>query len=997
MAQNPNLFIHNTLIILFYSQNSPCYCAYKKKVVILHRHLKNELTTNINLLTKKLIIMKKFFSFCFLLTLAIMPVMAWDNLYVIGDGTSAGWSTDNAKEMTKVADDEFYLTDYYFDGEIKFLTEKDFSKTSYGPTEPTWKLLSVMDAIMFTEGDHKFERTENNKGWSTLHINTTTMKISTWPVYIYPVGDGTEAGWSTDGNYSLKETSFGSGIYSGEMTIKNSGELKFLHQTGAWGRFFGPNESSEEINQCGTYSLKYYDENPDTKFNCRITEGNYFVIADIPAGQLRVHNVVSGPVGLDANKENIALGETVTFTPSLTGAGDAAISYKYFINGVETELTNNEWTPSKIGYYVVKLVATAKEQSFSTEKVIQVTKDVTFKVHLTSAAKTEFGTDVYFRYWMAYDGYDHAFITKMTETQDGEWYEATVPALNNVKFLLKNKDGVDDWTDANCSITKTNNEAGYIEDVCFEMTSEKIEGNFNCKDLTDCEYTSYEVTLTVDKDVCKEGETFTFTPGVTGYEDPVTFTYTINGEETVLTNNQFTPSQFGEYTVKVSTTIQGEEYYATKVVKCTRDITLYVYFEQCARDKWGENLYMHYWMKYDGYDHATRTLMTETGNAGWHKIEIAAAYPVKFLLTNKEGVDQWDGERTDNVEGKDNTGYTQDAYFLLDECDNQNKVMPVEATAMSAAPITLTIHFTDQAEETWGDQGKWVRYWMKIKHAESGESFDHTSYVELKESNGVYTASMLAIGGVKFTIQSCNSGYKGDCGEGYHYTKSDMTNNEVGYTESREFRVIDYNAGGHDIEEYTAEQLTIHFNPDGFSTVCWDRTWATEEAEVLVGNYDTEDETLYITTVTDGIVPADKGVILYNPEKANENLVLEGTAASPSDYNRCTNNLKGTTTAISRSTETNVYTYVLAKSDGEPTLLHKYTGDIIPANKAYLEITVPSGNPAPRLVVARPQAPTGLSQDKMLKEPMIKKTIKDGKVIIIRNGVNYNIYGENIK
>ncbi len=52
--------------------------------------------------------MKKHFLFSVLLSfLCAVPAWAWDNMYLIGDATDAGWTLENAVVMTKINEAEF--------------------------------------------------------------------------------------------------------------------------------------------------------------------------------------------------------------------------------------------------------------------------------------------------------------------------------------------------------------------------------------------------------------------------------------------------------------------------------------------------------------------------------------------------------------------------------------------------------------------------------------------------------------------------------------------------------------------------------------------------------------------------------------------------------------------------------------------------------------------------------------------------------------------------
>ncbi len=228
--------------------------------------------------------MKKIFSL-FLLCSIVSSLMAWDALYLIGDATSAGWNTENAISMNKISDDEFEWTGELSAGQMKILSGKSFESQSYGPAHNEFSTSSstesfnqlvrncVYDAETFNDGsshaygDYKFG--VETAGWYTVHINTTSMKISTYPRYLYPVGSGCEVGWSTESEIALVETGLGTGVYCGDLVLRNNGgnELKF-NCARDYSIFVGPTndrDGEHDINGAGIYQVTFYTSN-DHKF-----------------------------------------------------------------------------------------------------------------------------------------------------------------------------------------------------------------------------------------------------------------------------------------------------------------------------------------------------------------------------------------------------------------------------------------------------------------------------------------------------------------------------------------------------------------------------------------------------------------------------------------------------------------------------------------------------------------------------------------------------------
>ena len=206
-----------------------------------------------------------------MVALSVLPAKAWDNMYLIGTATAAGYDVNKAVQMTG-SGDQFVWTGNLSAGEFKFLTDRGFYNM-YGPAHNQYstvssdntsynqlvigttyelQLFSPTDGINADPanpayGDYKFG--VETPGMYTLIVNTSnrTLKVKKYPTAVYPVGNGCEVGWKASGVIEFPETGEDSGIYEGllELTMKdNNAELKFLCQKG-FAAHFGPQDAGD--------------------------------------------------------------------------------------------------------------------------------------------------------------------------------------------------------------------------------------------------------------------------------------------------------------------------------------------------------------------------------------------------------------------------------------------------------------------------------------------------------------------------------------------------------------------------------------------------------------------------------------------------------------------------------------------------------------------------------------------------------------------------------
>jgi len=150
------------------------------------------------------------------------------------------------------------------------------------------------------------------------------------------------------------------------------------------------------------------------------------------------------------------------------------------------------------------------------------------------------------------------------------------------------------------------------------------------------------------------------------------------------------------------------------------------------------------------------------------------------------------------------------------------------------------------------------------------------------------------------------------------------------------------------------------------------------------GKNSENEDVVVVTKVESSVIPAG-GYLLYSEAAGNYALnATTGAAAVGSNL------LVGTSARTAKPASGT--TYVL-NSNGE---LAPYTGNYIPANKAYLHIDDQAGAPARiRLVVGGENTATGLESSELRVKS--EKLIENGQLVIIKNGVRYNAVGQVIK
>lgn len=1013
--------------------------------------------------------MKKVFTLI-IASMMVSAVMAWDHMYIVGDATPGGWDLNNLAEMNRISESEFEWTGYLGAGDVKFITGNDWSNTQYGADDWNKPLTrnTVFTATQLGE-DKKFKLTEETKGWYTLHINTAEMKISTWPRYIYPIGNGCEAGWDINyNNATLTETGLGTGIYTGTLELMDNGghELKF-NCARDWSVFVGPEEDwdgAHDIGGAGTYKAKMYTSDDHKFWVLNEGFGTYHVGLDLnnnklylvpeqvtfkmhasEAAKVAMENEVSfywwnaagsgewgvseedgwytaivtnaympinylwrgkdwnskttdqtnfdqgfttdqaviaayngniidtdkrqielwyeseystyGAFTLAASAEHVAPGTEVTFTPSVADYAGTPV-YTYYINGVEATLTAGKYTFADQGFYRVEAVTTINHQIIKASKDIYVEKTLTFKVHATNSLKSAW-ENIYFYSWQNYDGYDHAQAQQLTAEEDG-FYTVEIAAVAPVKFLLKNKPQ-DDWTGLQ-SVDMNNAEAGYTEGICVEIGSSKNgENKYLVNVLSDCQFTTYELTLGVDKETISEGETVTFTPAV-GSLEGLTYTYYVDGVETDLTDNQLTLSEWGKYTIKVTAEVEGAPLESTTAVTVTRDITISAQINEAAMAILGEAKCFAWW---EGGS-MTQDMVK---NGDIYETTLAVAEPISFLIYNGGWVG-YGGEQTVDMKN-DGAGYSADRMVQVVEVkDGEGKLTCYHWEAFNPDKITIhvyaeasdweTVHFF--SHECTGYNQKWVE---PTKGSDNWYSYTY---------EGVSTLKFVAAGTYDWAKQIDDVVFT--TGEYFVQILGEKQGNRNKYIlrDSKDARTFD-----------------VSLNKDGFASIYMPSNFTLPTGvEAYKGVISGSD--IVLTKVGQEVLPGETGLILYSESIKSESITLNESydaAAAVAD-----NSFVGTLTAT--TPEGNYYVLANVKVEEETTTAFvKVNGREIPANRAYLP--EPAGASGARLRIrfaentATDNANVNVNDNDNVN---VNKVVKDGQLYIVRDGRMYNVLGK---
>ena len=161
----------------------------------------------------------------------------------------------------------------------------------------------------------------------------------------------------------------------------------------------------------------------------------------------------------------------------------------------------------------------------------------------------------------------------------------------------------------------------------------------------------------------------------------------------------------------------------------------------------------------------------------------------------------------------------------------------------------------------------------------------------------------------------------------------------------------------------------------------------------IVRDEEGDEDVLYINKVENSAIPANTGVFLYS--ETDGDYQLPYTLGAPAIAKNLFTGTVARTANPSTDTESGT-TYSLYDDNGTVCLI-RYTGAYIPANKAYLNYGG-GGAAAPRMRVhvGPYNTPTAIDEVQT-STAQTNKRFENGQLIIIRDGVKYNVQGQIVK
>lgn len=158
-------------------------------------------------------------------------------------------------------------------------------------------------------------------------------------------------------------------------------------------------------------------------------------------------------------------------------------------------------------------------------------------------------------------------------------------------------------------------------------------------------------------------------------------------------------------------------------------------------------------------------------------------------------------------------------------------------------------------------------------------------------------------------------------------------------------------------------------------------------------------ETLALTELTNGVIPANTGVLLNGTNSAVLRFTeaTDAAAIEAAEAEVSGNDLKA---SVERTDLDGDYDYFCMRYSTEiGTFFQLYQGAYVPAGKAYLKMAKEGGGSAPERqmrFVIKPNAPTAVEN---MNDDQIQwiKVVRDGQLLIIRGEETYTIYGARVR
>ncbi len=368
------------------------------------------------------------------------------------------------------------------------------------------------------------------------------------------------------------------------------------------------------------------------------------------------------------------------------------VSYAYSVKEPDaadfTTIEGTSYTPTTVGTYTLKVVATAGEESAEKEMKLTVKAaaiDITIRVQIpTGMTGWDYSVAPYLYNWKEEDGIAGNFVAMTSE--DDNWYSATVHAAT-INFIVVNGDN---WDGGDAR--QTVNVEGVTASGCYTL------GNASGKKSvtsTICPSTEPSVVFDGVPSTAIAGEAITLTSTYQNFSTEPTITYSVKAPDaadfTTIEGTSYTPTTVGTYTLKVVATA-GEES-AENTLNVTVTTKYYLAGSGIEGLDWNEN-------KMPMYDNMITFENVAAGTKISFKVIGETWYGIGNIDTDKS---------SEGVEGDDNIEITIssmcDVTIQVNESDNKITVTGdfggvVEITSYTVAATKELLGTTKDFDET---------------------------------------------------------------------------------------------------------------------------------------------------------------------------------------------------------------------------------------------------------------------------------------------------------
>lgn len=204
-------------------------------------------------------------------------------LYLVGDGTDAGWDNNSNIEVSYISEGKFGVvtnlggSGLYF----KFLSMQGFWAPQWGTdAEGTGEGGNLVYRPTEDVEDPAAIPCPEEAGLYRIVADTAnlTYEVYTAPTSLYLLGDGSTAGW--DNTAALEMTNEGNGLFT-ITTDLTAADIKFIEVLGQWAPQWGAAEGAAGLK--GNISFRPTEDDPDPANIAVPSDGSYTIEVDLAA------------------------------------------------------------------------------------------------------------------------------------------------------------------------------------------------------------------------------------------------------------------------------------------------------------------------------------------------------------------------------------------------------------------------------------------------------------------------------------------------------------------------------------------------------------------------------------------------------------------------------------------------------------------------------------------------------------------------------------------